>query len=283
MTPLEDRLAEAEATIAALIAGQIDAVLEGETNKPVLLVTAQAALRESEARYRGIVETANEGILTIDSLSRVTFVNRRVSEILGFSESEMLGRSLFRFVSASAAMLAALRLERSSQGISEAYEVSFRRSDGGELWALLKTSPILDHNGSTIGTLAMFTDRTRAFKDEEALRRDEEQHRQIVELSPDGVLKVDASGAIVFANPRFAKMLGCEPRALIGGNVLDLISDGARATAGAWLNVSERVKAPVACAFRHDDGSEVAVSIMSVPLVDGDGHYVATLATVRTG
>ena len=57
---LTQRLSEAEATIEALISGQVDAVVDGRTKAPVLLTKAQDALRASEERYRQIVETANE-------------------------------------------------------------------------------------------------------------------------------------------------------------------------------------------------------------------------------
>ena len=96
---LTQRLAEAEATIAALVGGQIDAVLHAETSTPLLLAAAQEALRESERRYRRILETANEGIVTIDQHSTITFVNQRVTHILGYSIEDMLGKSLLRFVS----------------------------------------------------------------------------------------------------------------------------------------------------------------------------------------
>jgi PAS domain-containing protein len=81
---LARRLAEAEATIEALVSGQIDAVVDATSETPIRLVAAQAELRDNEERYRRIVETANEGIWTIDSGSNVSFVNRRFADMLGF-------------------------------------------------------------------------------------------------------------------------------------------------------------------------------------------------------
>lgn len=59
---------------------------------------AEKALRESEARYRRIVETANEGIWTLDAEARTDYVNRRMAEMLGYTPEEMLGRHLFEFM-----------------------------------------------------------------------------------------------------------------------------------------------------------------------------------------
>ena len=72
-------LSEAEAVIEALLSGQIDAVFDSKTRTPVLLSKAQDALRESEERYRRIVETSNEGVWTVDTKSTTTFVNRRLT------------------------------------------------------------------------------------------------------------------------------------------------------------------------------------------------------------
>ena len=55
------------------------------------------ALRESEEKYRNIVETANEGIWIIDAEARTTYVNKKMAEMLGYSQEEMIGRSGWDF------------------------------------------------------------------------------------------------------------------------------------------------------------------------------------------
>jgi PAS domain S-box-containing protein len=276
---LAQRLADAEATIAALLTGQIDAVLDRESKTPLLLASAQAALLDSEARYRRILETANEGILTIDSHSKITFVNRRVTEILGHASEDMIGKSLFRFVSEAAAVLAALRTERSQRGISEEYEVSFLCRDGSELWALLKTSPIVDGEKHS-GTLIMVTDRTRDRHDEAELRTAEAHYRQIVELAPDGILKIDGTASILFANARFAELLGCTARELMGASVADHVASGSVEAFSSMLS-ARKAHDVLAATLRHKDGSEVPVQLATSTIVTGDGTYVATLAMVR--
>ncbi len=62
---LTQRLAQAEATIEALLSGQIDAVIDSKSHTPVLLAKAQEALRESEEQYRQIVEATSDGIIKI--------------------------------------------------------------------------------------------------------------------------------------------------------------------------------------------------------------------------
>jgi two-component system cell cycle sensor histidine kinase/response regulator CckA len=279
---LEQRLSEAEATIEALLSGQIDAVVDSKSKTPVLLSKAQDALRESEERYRRIVETANEGIWTIDTNSNITFANRRFAEMLGYPVDEIVGKSFFQFLPEGAGARAALRVERSRQGISEEDEVKLVRNDGSELWVLLKTSPIRDADGNHVGTLAMMTDRTHKRQAEEALRKSEEQYREIVEATTDGVIKIDDVKAIVFVNRRFAEMLGYEPRGMIGMSVFDFMSATAKVSAADSFRRRRRgEKGPVDTTFRHKDGTDISVNIAGTPLVDGEGKYVGNLAMVR--
>jgi len=276
------RLAEAEATIEALLSGQIDAVVDPTTQTPVMLSQAQAALRESEARYRRIVETTSDGILTVDRGAVVTFVNGPCADMLGYAPHEILGRSMFDFVPDATRARAERRFENSGKGDSEESEVMCLRKDGSVLWALLKSSPIRDADGAYIGTLAMMSDRTRHRAAEEAVRKSEEQYRQIVENTTDGIIKIDARVQIVFVNRRFAEMLGYEPHELAGVNAFTLMSLASRvATTEAFRERRAGSRAAVDSAFRHRDGTEVAVCITGTPLYEAGGRYVGSLGVVR--
>ncbi|MDB4916907.1 MAG: sensor histidine kinase/response regulator [Gemmatimonadetes bacterium] len=279
---LERRLAEADATIAALLSGQIDAVIDPRTSTPLLLSAAQSALRESEERYRHIVETTHEGIWTLDADTVVTFVNQRLADLMGYAPDEMVGQSVFEFFPEFFSAPGAPGVPHLQRGHAEEEAVAVSRRDGSKMWALIKTRPICDTNGKYVGILAMMTDWTRHRDAEEALRRNEEQYRQIVETTTDGIVKVDASACIVFTNRRFAEMLGYEPNDIIGMHISEFSSEDAPPGAPAAL-LSHRPgeKNAFDTSYRRCDGTLVSVNIASVGLFDEGGLCCGSLAVVR--
>ncbi len=131
---------------------------------------AEEALRQSEERYRDIVNTADEGIWIIDADRNTEFVNSKMAAMLGYRVDEMIGQSLFAFMDEEGKATAA-NVERRHQGIKEQHDFKFRRKDGGDLWVIISTNPLFDQAGRYAGALGMVTDITERKRMEETLRR----------------------------------------------------------------------------------------------------------------
>ena len=277
---IAQRLAEAEATIEALLSGQIDAVVDSTTRAPVLLGKAQDALRASEMRYRQIVETANEGIWTIDENSVTTFMNGRMVGMLGYSPEEVIGMPLTSIVSKAEQLTAASNIESGRRGRRS--DSVLIRKDGTELWVSVSSAPRFDAAGKYAGALAMITDRTEHREAEVALRRSEEQYRQIVETTTDGIVTVNPSGQIVFVNRRFAEMLGYQPQEMIGKLATTFMTTAGQAVAkAAFKRRAEGLKDANDSGFLHRNGNEIMVNIAGSPVFDAEGNHVGSLAVVR--
>ena len=115
-------------------------------------------LRDGAERYRRIVETANEGIWTVDADERTSFVNPKMQQLLGYAADEMLGRHWIDFMADRETVAAAAPALKLASGPAEQRDVRFRRKDGSDLWATLSTSAIVDSAGRRAGVLAMVTD-----------------------------------------------------------------------------------------------------------------------------
>jgi len=164
MTPAEasshrelgQRLAEAEATIAALLSGQIDAVFDAVSETPVLLSQAQQALRASEEQYRQIVEATSDGIIRLDLLDRIFFVNRRFAEMLGCDPVGIVGTSVFDLMSRQGKLV----MEAALSAGTESLDVTFCHKDGTEISVNLAASALVDVEGHLIGNLGVVRDVT---------------------------------------------------------------------------------------------------------------------------
>lgn len=129
----------------------------------------EQALRESEDRYRRIIETANEGVWVLDAAHQTTFVNQKMAAMLGYSPAEMMGRPLLDFIDATDHSLAISHMARRKQGITESHDFKFRRKDGSELWTIVAATPLIDPVKGYQGALGMITDISRRKQAEQAL------------------------------------------------------------------------------------------------------------------
>jgi PAS domain S-box-containing protein len=131
---------------------------------------AEAAAQASEARYRAIVETTNEGVWLLDAAARTLYANDRMAELLGTTTADLHGRGVLDFVFPEDMAAARERIGRNLQGLEEQFDFRLRRADGGDMLVLACTSPMRDGDGLVVGTLGMFSDVTERQRAEEALR-----------------------------------------------------------------------------------------------------------------
>ncbi|MEG4585616.1 PAS domain S-box protein [Microcoleus sp. MOSTC5] len=179
---------------------------------------AEEALKESEEKYRCIVETADEGIWIVDAEGKTTFVNQKMADMLCCTPEAMIGESLFAFMDAEGMAIAQISLDRRRQGINEQHDFKFRRRDGSDLWAIVSTKSLADKQGCYVGALAMVADITDRKQTEAALQQSEAKFRSLYELTSLPVFML-CDNAITDANTATLKLFGCTtPQQLYGKN-----------------------------------------------------------------
>ena len=162
-------LKDTEGKIIALLAVTKD-ITERKKTEEVLI--------KSEEKYRQIVETAQEGIWLIDECANTTFVNEHMAEMLGYKREEMMGLSLFHFMSEEGRRIAENNIEKRKHGISEQHEFEFRKKNGQVVYTLLEASPIME-SGIYKGSLAMITNISERKSAEEEVRKSQQELRQL--------------------------------------------------------------------------------------------------------
>jgi PAS domain S-box-containing protein len=157
-------------------------VLHGLEENVAELQRTGRALRESEGKYRRLVDAAAEGVWVLSPDSQTLFVNERMAQILGCRREDMIGRPAAEFMLPEDATDHERHLATRREGKPEYYERRFRRSDGTLVWTSLSAAPILDDDGQYVGTFAMITDiseRKRA--EEEICRLNQDLERRVIE------------------------------------------------------------------------------------------------------
>ncbi len=115
-------------------------------------------LKQSEERYRRIVETASEGIWILDEAGRTRYVNQRMAQMLGCSPESMLDRSFFEWFDQGDRPEGYQTLTQPYPGSPEQWDGRFRRGDRSLLWAIVSMNSIFDDQGQFQGTHLMLTD-----------------------------------------------------------------------------------------------------------------------------
>jgi len=153
--------------------------LNGITRDITERIETEEKHTQSEARYRQIVETAQEGIWTIDENEKTNFVNKKICDILGYTPGEMMGKELYDFMDEEGKAYTLACMERRRKGSKENLDIRYKTKTGEDVWASISANPIIDEKGSYKGALAMVTDITQRKMDEDAVKKSEANLRTV--------------------------------------------------------------------------------------------------------
>jgi PAS domain S-box-containing protein len=176
------------------------------TEKLGALEAARAALARSEALYRDVVNNVSEGIMIVQD-ARMVFANPRVPAITGYPLEELIARPFVELIHPEDRDSAVDRYVRRMRGEPVDSRVSFRivHKSGRALW--IELSVVMMEWHGRPATLSFMTDMTARKRAEEALRRSEENYRNVIENMGEGLV-VAQGPRIVLANPSAERLAG---------------------------------------------------------------------------
>jgi two-component system, cell cycle sensor histidine kinase and response regulator CckA len=175
---------------------------------------AEEALRESEHRFRSLVENANDIVYTLSPRGVFTYISPNWLDFVGEPAEAAVGRPFEPYVHPEDAPLCREFLETvlatGKKQSSVEYRVKHR--DGEWRWHVSNGSPMRDMDGNTIGYFGIARDMTESRKAAEELRKRESQLRKIFEILPIGLWFADKDGTLLRGNPAGVKIWGAEPK-----------------------------------------------------------------------
>lgn len=183
----------------------------------------EAALRQSEANYRNLLQTANSVIIRYDPQGRIRYINDYGVKLLGYEEHEVLGRTVFETIIPEAELSGrdmrpfVHALLRNPQLYPQGEGENLCR-DGRRVWMVWSNQAIFNDQGEVVEILSVGNDTTQRRQAEEALQRSEAKFRTIFENSQVGIFRTRLSdGLLLDANQRHANLFGFDsPEESIG-------------------------------------------------------------------
>ncbi|MBI5248877.1 MAG: PAS domain S-box protein [Desulfomonile tiedjei] len=248
--------------------------IAAQVGSAIARIKAEQAFKESEDKYRLVVENAAEAILVVQN-GLIKFVNRRCVEISGYSEQELLSMGLAELMHPDdLEMMTQLHLER-MQGDNSPHNLTFRLVDrSGNLKWMESLSVMVSWCGgrAALGMVIDITDRKKA---EEALRESEEKYRRILETIADGYYEVDPDGTLTLINDSLCEMLSYSREELQGMNFRRLVdTEAVERIYVAFNEVFKTARPNPAFMYKvyRKDGEQLDVSVSISLIRDRMGH-----------
>lgn len=183
---------------------------------------AQKALKESEEKYRTIIEHSNDLIWILDKNGNFAYLNKQTEQTSGYKLSDYLGKSFEPMIFSEDIPKVKRILLETLSGKSMHYDVNIVREDGGLLSLSVNTTPFLD-SGEIVGTVSFGHDITERKLAEEALKKSEERYKTIIENTLDILYSCNPEGIVTFVSPTVIGFAGYLPEEIIGRNLLEFM------------------------------------------------------------
>ncbi|MFX1419332.1 MAG: PAS domain S-box protein, partial [Promethearchaeota archaeon] len=238
---------------------------------------AEQKIRESEEKYRGILENIKEGYFEVDLNGNFTFFNDALCELQGSSREELLGLNYKNFVD-----------EKNQNKIMNVYkevfetgkpktnfQFQFRRKNGEEITCESSIYLMYDSNANRIGFSGLARNITEKFSLEQKIKESEEKYRTIFNSSPDYIFITDTKGDILDMNPALLERIGMTLDEVRTRNFSEFYAgdkiDDLRSIGNLIISGNEVKGLEVKAKTKRGDSFEYEVN--SVPLKEDDKVY----------
>ncbi len=282
MTPLGVRwmridkvpVKDADGNVTDLIGFELDVTNRKQTEE---------ALRESEERFRSIVENSHDGILIIDDAFHSTYVNDELCRIIGYPREACIGQDFRDFLDEESKRLVADRYIRRQKGedIPARYEFTIVRKDGAKRLVELSSVAIKDSTGN-VQTVAQILDITERKRAVEKLQESENRLKILLDSIPSGIVLIDAETHVIFsANSAAVKMIDASVEQIVGSVCHDFICPAEKGHCPITdleqsIDHSERVLLKV-------DGNTVPILKTVVPvMLEGHQYLLESFVDITT-
>ncbi|MFZ2414000.1 MAG: PAS domain S-box protein [Candidatus Cryosericum sp.] len=233
---------------------------------------AAETVRESENRFRALVEQAAIGVARVETATgRFVLVNQRYADIVGYSRDELLALDFQSITHPDDRQSDEWNMKRIASGQIREFttEKRYLRKDGSQVWANLTVSALWDPGESPSYHMAMVEDITDRKTAEAERQRERAYLDRLVETAPEGIAITGERGRILRVNTEFVRMFGYTTNEAVGQYIDDLVAPPAldKETRANTATTSQGHEIRTETVRRRKDGSLIDVSLIAAPIV----------------
>ena len=238
---------------------------------------AEQALRESEVKYRSLVDQASDGIFVTDPDGNFIDVNSKGCLMLGYSRSEILSMHIKDLITEEDLTARPLTLDDLETGEAVLVERQLKRKDGSKIEVEISGKMLPD--GNSHGIVRDITERKQM---EQAIKASEARYRTLVEAADDVILLTDLKGNHLFRNSAYYRSLGFVPNEAVNLDGYDRVhpDDIPRLKANMPILLEQGIFTGE-YRVQHKDGHWVHRSAKTVALYNDENQPQTFLSIIR--
>ena len=235
-------------------------------------------LKESEEKYRALVNDASDAILLADEGGYILDANRKMEDLLGYTREELLGKNIVHIHTEEELKRAVSAFKDIILEGSGALNNGYVLKKDGTSVAVDITGSIVRYAGKSV-VQGIFRDATERKEAEEKLRASEMRYRQLVDTLQEGIWVIDEEANTTFVNPRMAEMLGYSVDEMQGRHLFSFMDKE-----GVELCKVNLERRRLGIKERHDfefvkkDGARIYATLEAAPIFDEQGNYCGSIA-----
>ena len=242
-----------------------------------------ARLKTSETWYKLIVENCNEGIYQVDKSGYFIFVNNAFAEFFGYTREDLLGTHFSILLSNETLPGVKKMVDAVFHGKNVRDEVTMKHKDEHDVVVIFSAVPLKDHD-ELVGLTGFLRDITERKKNEEALRKSEENFRNVIKYAPVAIYEIDFYGTkFRSVNDVVCQISGYTRDELLSMNPLDLLDEDCKKRFQENIRkklAGEKIDESLELKIKIKDGGDltVLVSVGAFTFKDGKPESVLVIA-----
>lgn len=247
---------------------------------------AEEALKQSEERYRELINTSPDAIISVDSEMKIIIWNSGAEKIFGYTEKEALGQPFLMIIPEESRVKAVDLFNGLSKSVVRvgADQITYLmcvRKNGSRV--PIELSIFTRKAGNAIITTGILRDITLRKESEEALKRSEEKYRELINTSNDTIISLDPQMRFIVWNYGAEKLLGYNEEEILGKSIMTIFPPEVQKDMAKELI---RLKQPAAGSTVNNvfettvikkDGSAVPVDVSASARKTGEGSIITAI------